>query len=97
MCVPFCSTALLFSIGVVLEDVVCEEFQGIVRSGVAHFVQCLHDSWHDGRLQVCLGGQRIDADFCLARHGRKLSPKTFLGVLITTLWVEMPELLLWDL
>ena len=77
------------SVGVVLQQIVGNELQGVLRPGMTNLVQCTHDGWCDGSLQVGLSRQRIHIHSCLPGHGSELSSEAFIGVIIATFGVEV--------
>ena len=74
---------------VMLQQVIGYELERVVWACLAHLVQCSHDCWGDGRLQVGLGRQGINIHSRLACHGSELRTETLIRIVITTFRVEV--------
>ena len=74
---------------IMLQQVVGNELERVIRACMAHLVQCSHDGGSDGRLQVGLGRQGIDIHSRLACHGSELRAETLIRIVIPTFRVQV--------
>ena len=84
-------SALIFqlAVGVVLENVVRDELNGVVRPRPTHLRQGFHDSWCDCLLEVRLCGQIVDTDGGLFGHRGQFSLSTDISVGVATFRVQI--------
>ena len=78
---------LQLAVGVVLQDVVCDELDRVVGASPAYLRQCLHDSGRDSLLQVSFSWQVVDADGSLFGHGSHLGLTADFRVDVATLGI----------
>jgi len=81
-----------FAVGVVLEQVVSNEFEWVVGAGRTNFSQCSENSRSDRGIEISLGGQVVYIHLGPLGHGRELGRTTGISVGITTLGVEVGDL-----
>ena len=92
-----CSLTLEVSVWIMLQDVVCDELDRVVRARFASFAKSFHHCWSDRRLQVGFCWQVVDTYGGLFSHRRKFSHFAYLRICVATFRIKIVFLSRWSL